>query len=42
MNLGQLITEVERHVHKPVVGVNHAGGVMMPPDPILDAIHEVG
>lgn len=41
MNLGQLITEVERHVHKPVIGVNHAGGEMMSPDPILEAIREV-
>lgn len=41
MNLGQLITEVERHVRKPVVGVNHAGGEMMPPDSILAAIREV-
>jgi hypothetical protein len=24
-----------------VVGVNHAGGVMMAPDPILDTIREV-
>jgi 2-oxoglutarate ferredoxin oxidoreductase subunit alpha len=40
MNLGQLITEVERHVHKPVYGVNHAGGEMMPPGPILTAIRE--
>jgi 2-oxoglutarate ferredoxin oxidoreductase subunit alpha len=38
MNLGQLITEVERHVTKPVLGVNHAGGEMMSPDPILSAI----
>jgi len=41
MNLGQLITEVERHVRKPVRGVNHAGGEMMPPEPILQAIREV-
>jgi 2-oxoglutarate ferredoxin oxidoreductase subunit alpha len=40
MNLGQIITEVERHVHKPVYGVNHAGGEMMPPGPILAAIRE--
>lgn len=41
MNLGQIITEVERHVNKPVIGVNHAGGEMMPPAPILAAIREV-
>ncbi len=41
MNLGQLITEVERHVRKPVIGVNHAGGEMMSPEPILAAICEV-
>lgn len=41
MNLGQMITEVERHVKKPVLGVNHAGGAMMPPEPILAAIREV-
>jgi 2-oxoglutarate ferredoxin oxidoreductase subunit alpha len=41
MNLGQLITEVQRYVNKPVLGVNHAGGEMMSPDPILAAIEEV-
>lgn len=41
MNLGQMICEVERHVAQPVIGVNHAGGAMMPPDPILCAIKEV-
>ena len=41
MNLGQLITEVQRYVNKPVLGVNHAGGEMMPPEPILAAIGEV-
>jgi 2-oxoglutarate ferredoxin oxidoreductase subunit alpha len=41
MNLGQLITEVERYVTKPVLGVNHAGGEMMAPDPILSAIREL-
>ena len=41
MNLGQMIHEVERFVKKPVVGVQHAGGEMMPPEPILDAILEV-
>ncbi len=41
MNLGQLITEVQRYVMKPIVGVNHAGGEMMSPDPIFAAIREV-
>ncbi len=41
MNLGQMIHEVERFVKKPVVGVQHAGGRMMPPELILEAILEV-
>lgn len=41
MNLGQMICEVERHLAQPVIGVNHAGGTMMPPDSILRAIKEV-
>lgn len=41
MNLGQMVLEVERHVSQPVKGVLHAGGEMMPPAPILDAIREV-
>ena len=41
MNLGQLVYEVQRHVNQPVEGVFHAGGAMMPPDPILDTIKEV-
>ncbi len=41
MNLGQMILEVERHVTQPVKGVFHAGGAMMPPEPILEAIQEV-
>ncbi len=40
VNLGQMSREVERFTSLPVVGVNHAGGVMMAPDPILDAIRE--
>ncbi len=40
MNLGQLITEVERYVTQPVIGVQHAGGAMLPPEPILKAIEE--
>jgi 2-oxoglutarate ferredoxin oxidoreductase subunit alpha len=38
MNLGQVRREVERHVHQPVVGVHHAGGSMIPPEKILEAI----
>jgi 2-oxoglutarate ferredoxin oxidoreductase subunit alpha len=41
LNLGQISREVERFTSLPVVGVNHAGGVMMAPDPILDTIREV-
>ncbi|HEY44381.1 MAG TPA: 2-oxoacid:acceptor oxidoreductase subunit alpha [Anaerolineae bacterium] len=41
MNLGQMALEVERHVRRPVTGVYHAGGAMMPPDRILEAIREV-
>jgi 2-oxoglutarate ferredoxin oxidoreductase subunit alpha len=41
MNLGQVAHEVARHVSQPVHGVHHAGGAMMPPDPILDAILHV-
>ena len=40
MNLGQMRREVERHVNQPARGVCHAGGAMIPPDPILDAIQE--
>jgi 2-oxoglutarate ferredoxin oxidoreductase subunit alpha len=38
MNLGQVRLEVERLVHQPVVGVHHAGGAMIPPGPIFEAI----
>jgi 2-oxoglutarate ferredoxin oxidoreductase subunit alpha len=41
LNLGQMIHEVERFVKKPVIGVHHAGGEMMAPQPILEAILEV-
>jgi 2-oxoglutarate ferredoxin oxidoreductase subunit alpha len=41
MNLGQITYEVERYVNQPVTGVHHAGGEMMPPGPILEAIKEV-
>jgi 2-oxoglutarate ferredoxin oxidoreductase subunit alpha len=40
LNLGQMIHEVERHVTQPVLGVQHAGGAMLPPEPILQAIKE--
>ena len=40
MNLGQVSREVERCIRRPVRGVFHAGGVMIPPDPILRAIEE--
>ena len=38
MNLGQIRREVERFVSQPVIGVNHAGGAMIPPEPILKKI----
>jgi 2-oxoglutarate ferredoxin oxidoreductase subunit alpha len=38
MNLGQISREVERAVKRPVKGVFHAGGEMLPPDRILHAI----
>jgi 2-oxoglutarate ferredoxin oxidoreductase subunit alpha len=41
MNLGQLTHEVEKYVKQPVKGVHHAGGEMMPPGPIFEAIMEV-
>jgi 2-oxoglutarate ferredoxin oxidoreductase subunit alpha len=41
MNLGQMSREVERVVKQPVEGVFHAGGAMIPPEPILEAIKEV-
>jgi 2-oxoglutarate ferredoxin oxidoreductase subunit alpha len=41
MNLGQMVLEVERRVSKPVSGVHHAGGAMIPPEPILDEIKRV-
>ncbi len=41
MNLGQMSREVERHVKQPVRGVFHAGGEMISPEPILEAIEEV-
>jgi 2-oxoglutarate ferredoxin oxidoreductase subunit alpha len=40
MNLGQIYREVERHTRQTVRGVFHAGGAMIPPEIILDAIQE--
>jgi len=41
VNLGQMSREAERFSSRPVIGVNHAGGTLMAPAPILDAIREV-
>jgi 2-oxoglutarate ferredoxin oxidoreductase subunit alpha len=41
MNLGMMSREVERVVDAPVSGVFHAGGTMITPEAILDAILEV-
>jgi 2-oxoglutarate ferredoxin oxidoreductase subunit alpha len=41
MNLGQIRMEVERIVRKPVKGVHHAGGRMIAPQAIVDAITEI-
>jgi 2-oxoglutarate ferredoxin oxidoreductase subunit alpha len=41
MNLGQVRREVERLINKPVKGIHHAGGAMIPPEPILKTIQEV-
>jgi 2-oxoglutarate ferredoxin oxidoreductase subunit alpha len=40
MNLGQISLEVERVTRRSVTGVFHAGGAMIPPEPILSAIQE--
>ncbi len=40
MNLGQMIREVERHTQCPARGVFHAGGAMIPPEAIFEAIQE--
>jgi len=40
MNLGQVSLEVQRVTGRPVKGVFHAGGAMIPPAPILEAIRE--
>jgi hypothetical protein len=38
MNLGQIALEVQRCATIPIHGVTHAGGEMMAPAPILEAI----
>lgn len=40
LNLGQVSREIERIIHRPVKGVFHAGGAMIPPEPIFDLIME--
>ncbi|MBI4561275.1 MAG: 2-oxoacid:acceptor oxidoreductase subunit alpha [Candidatus Rokubacteria bacterium] len=40
LNLGQLAREVERFTSRPVLGVNHAGGAMFAPGPILETIRQ--
>lgn len=42
MNLGQISLEVERIAKQSVRGIFHAGGAMIPPEPILSAIKEAG
>lgn len=43
VNLGQMILEVERVSHRdmPIVGINHVGGVPIPPYEIFNKIKEV-
>jgi len=43
VNLGQMILEVERASHRdmPIVGINHVGGVPIPPHEIFHKIKEV-
>jgi len=40
MNLGQMSREIQRATGHPVRGVFHAGGEMIPPETILEAIRE--
>jgi 2-oxoglutarate ferredoxin oxidoreductase subunit alpha len=40
MNLGQISREIQRVIGRPVQGVFHAGGEMIPPETILEAIQE--
>jgi 2-oxoglutarate ferredoxin oxidoreductase subunit alpha len=41
LNLGQVSREIERLIRRPVNGVFHAGGAMIPPEPIYDLIMEI-
>ena len=41
LNLGQVSREIERLIRRPVKGVHHAGGAMIPPEPINELIMEV-
>jgi 2-oxoglutarate ferredoxin oxidoreductase subunit alpha len=41
LNLGQISREVERLIRAPVEGVHHAGGAMIPPEPIYNLIMQV-
>jgi 2-oxoglutarate ferredoxin oxidoreductase subunit alpha len=41
LNLGQVSREIERLIRRPVNGVFHAGGAMIPPEPIYDRIMEI-
>jgi 2-oxoglutarate/2-oxoacid ferredoxin oxidoreductase subunit alpha len=40
LNLGQMALEVERVARQPVVKVNHAGGLVMPPATIIEGVRE--
>ena len=40
LNLGQIAREAERYTRLPISLVNHAGGMMLPPEVILRAIME--
>ena len=40
LNLGQMAREVERYTRLPTSWVTHAGGAMLPPEPVLRAIME--
>jgi 2-oxoglutarate ferredoxin oxidoreductase subunit alpha len=40
LNLGQMALEVERYARQPIVRINHAGGLSIPPDQIVEAVRE--
>jgi len=40
VNLGQVITQVQRFTSRPVIGVHHGGGEILRPETILAAIQE--